>query len=59
MDALESYDGVLPFSEKASPEVIERELNMSKAAFKRAVGHLLKANKIQMNDHKIRINTEK
>lgn len=31
MDVLESYDGVLPFSEKASPEVIERELNMSKA----------------------------
>ena len=30
---LESYDGVLPFTEKASPEVIERELGISKAAF--------------------------
>lgn len=56
MEVLESYDGVLPFSEKASPEVIERELNMSKAAFKRAVGHLLKMKKIQVIDHKIRIN---
>lgn len=56
MDVLESYDGVLPFSEKASPEVIERELNMSKAAFKRAVGHLLKKKKIQVDAHKIRIN---
>lgn len=56
MEVLESYDGVLPFSEKASPEVIERELNMSKAAFKRAVGHLLKMKKIQVADHKIRIN---
>lgn len=56
MDALESYDGVLPFSEKASPEVIERELNMSKAAFKRAVGHLLKLKKIRIENHKIRIN---
>lgn len=56
MEVLESYDGVLPFSEKASPEVIERELNMSKAAFKRAVGHLLKMKKIQVIDHKIRLN---
>lgn len=59
MDVLESYDGVLPFSEKASPEVIERELNMSKAAFKRAVGHLLKMKKIQIEQHKIRMNVEK
>lgn len=59
MDVLESYDGVLPFSEKASPEVIERELNMSKAAFKRAVGHLLKTKKIQIEQHKIRIHVEK
>ncbi|WP_418751302.1 S1 RNA-binding domain-containing protein [Frisingicoccus sp.] len=58
MEVLESYDGVLPFSEKASPQVIERELNMSKAAFKRAVGHLLKMKKIQVEQHKIRINDE-
>ncbi len=58
MEVLESYDGVLPFSEKASPEVIERELNMSKAAFKRAVGHLLKMKKIQIEQHKIRIRAE-
>lgn len=56
MDVLESYDGVLPFSEKASPEVIERELNMSKAAFKRAVGHLLKLKKIRIENHKVRMN---
>lgn len=51
---LDSYDGVLPFTEKASPEVIERELSMSKAAFKRAVGRLLKQNKIEIKDGKIR-----
>lgn len=39
-------------------QVIERELNMSKAAFKRAVGHLLKMKKIQVEQHKIRINDE-
>ena len=51
---LDSYDGVLPFTEKASPEVIERELSMSKAAFKRAVGRLLKQKKIEIRDGKIR-----
>lgn len=56
MEVLESYDGVLPFTEKASPAVIERELNMSKAAFKRAVGHLLKNRKIVVDQSKIRIN---
>ena len=56
LEVLESYDGVLPFTEKASPAVIERELNMSKAAFKRAVGHLLKARKIIIDNGKIRIN---
>lgn len=51
---LEAYDGVLPFSEKASPEVIKRELNMSKASFKRAVGSLYKAHKIVLQNGKIR-----
>lgn len=59
MEVLESYDGVLPFTEKASPLVIERELNMSKAAFKRAVGHLLKTKKITIEQGKIRINIAK
>lgn len=58
MEVLESYEGVLPFSEKASAEVIERELNMSKAAFKRAVGRLFKSRKILIENHKIRKNTE-
>ncbi|MBR6222966.1 MAG: RNA-binding protein [Lachnospiraceae bacterium] len=51
---LDSYDGVLPFTEKASPEVIKRELSMSKAAFKRAVGGLYKKRKIALEGGKIR-----
>lgn len=54
LDLLKSYDGVLPFSEKASPEVIKRELNMSKAAFKRAVGKLYKEEQVSLQDGKIR-----
>ncbi len=54
MELIESYDGVLPFSEKASPEVIRRETGMSKNEFKRAVGNLLKNGKIDINDGIIR-----
>ncbi|MDO4942607.1 MAG: S1-like domain-containing RNA-binding protein [Lachnospiraceae bacterium] len=54
MSTIESYDGVLPFTDKASPAVIERELGLSKNAFKRAVGRLLKQGKIQINPHGIR-----
>jgi hypothetical protein len=45
---------VLPFTEKASPEVIKRETGLSKAAFKRAVGRLYKERKITLEDGKIR-----
>ena len=55
MKLLESYSGVLPFTEKATPQVIERETGMSKAAFKRAVGRLLKTGKIQITNGVIRV----
>lgn len=56
LELLESYAGVLPFSEKASPEVIKRETGLSKNAFKRAIGHLYKERKIDLSDGKIRLN---
>ena len=54
LEILDSYAGVLPFSEKASPEVIKRETGLSKNAFKRAVGHLYKERKVDLSDGKIR-----
>lgn len=55
MELLESYNGVLPFTEKASPEVIKRETGMSKNEFKRAVGHLYKQRRITIENDKIRL----
>ena len=54
MKVLEEYDGVLPFTDKASPEVIKREMSMSKNAFKRAAGHLLKEGCIEITEKSIR-----
>ena len=51
---LDSYDGVLPFTEKADPEVIKRETGMSKNEFKRAAGRLFKERKVQIQDGIIR-----
>lgn len=56
---LDQYQGVLPFTEKASPEVIKQETGMSKNEFKRAVGHLYKERKVIIQDGTIRRNEEK
>lgn len=56
LQIIDSFDGVLPFNDKASPEVIRRETQMSKNEFKRAVGHLLKAGKITITERAIRLN---
>lgn len=51
LEMLYEYAGVLPFTEKADPEVIKRECGLSKGAFKRAVGMLYKQKKIEIADN--------
>ena len=52
-EIIQEFEGELPFDDKASPEIIQREFGLSKNAFKRAVGHLLKEKKIEMKNGKI------
>ena len=47
---LASRKGRMPYSDKSSPEVIKDKFHISKAAFKRALGHLLKAGRIVEQD---------
>ena len=54
MEAIEEFSGVLPFTDKANPEVIKRELGLSKNAFKRGVGRLLKEGRIVITERAIR-----
>lgn len=51
----DSYEGSLPFSDKAPPEVIKYETGMSKNEFKRAVGRLLKEGKIIIGEKTIHL----
>lgn len=55
LDVIVSFDGALPFNDKANPEVIKREMQMSKNEFKKAVGHLLKSGKIEITEKSIRL----
>ncbi len=50
---LEDSKGVLPFTDKASPELIRERTGMSKNEFKRAVGRLLKENRIEIRPDSI------
>lgn len=47
MEKLGQGGGVLHLDDKSSPQDIARQLSMSKGAFKKAVGRLLKENKIK------------
>ena len=53
MKRMEEYGGKLPFTDKADPELIKQEFGLSKNAFKRAVGCLLKENKVIITEKSI------
>lgn len=55
LQVIREYDGVLPYGEKVSPEIIARDFGLSKNAFKRATGHLYKEGKIDITEKSITI----
>lgn len=55
LDALKENEGYLPLHDKSDPEDILRHLNMSKKAFKKAVGGLYKDKLILIEDEGIRL----
>lgn len=52
---MNQHNGLLPYTDKSDSKLIKLNLRMSKSAFKRAVGHLLKTNQIIMTEGKIRL----
>lgn len=55
MKRMEEYGGSLPFTDKADPDLIKKEFDLSKNAFKRAIGRLLKEGKIEIGEKSIEI----
>ena len=54
-ERIKAHGGELPFTDKADAEVIKKEFNMSKNAFKRAIGRLLKEKKVEITQKGIAI----
>lgn len=54
-DKLKENSGFLELNDKSSPDKIKDELNMSKKSFKKAVGRLLKENKIIFSNGGIKL----
>jgi len=50
LQLLQGRQGRMPYSDKTSPEIIRDVFQISKAAFKRALGHLLKEGRIEERD---------
>lgn len=46
LEYIQNHNNSIPFTDKSDPELIKKEVKMSKNAFKRAVGRLLKGDKI-------------
>lgn len=55
LEVIREYGGILPFTDKAEPDRIRQEFGMSKAAFKRALGRLLKQKKLEIKGEEIRL----
>jgi predicted RNA-binding protein (virulence factor B family) len=50
MELLTARGGKMPYSDDTSPEIIKEKFNISKAAFKRALGKLIKDNAVEQKD---------
>ncbi len=55
LDMLEEAGGFLPYHDKSSPEAIKAKFHMSKAAYKRAIGNLMKKRQITISEDGIRL----
>ncbi|MBM7552574.1 S1 RNA-binding domain-containing protein [Thalassobacillus pellis] len=58
MEYLEEAGGEIPFSDKSDPDDIRGTFHISKAAFKRALGKLMKENKVIQQDGKTIMTTK-
>jgi uncharacterized protein len=55
LDALKTNNGFLAFNDKSNPEAIKAQFNLSKNAFKRAIGRLFKNKQITIEEDGIHL----
>jgi len=55
LEFLKTNEGFMPFTDKSSPDIIERKFNMSKSTFKKTIGILYRQRKVTMEENGIRL----
>jgi hypothetical protein len=55
LNKLKNEDGFISLNDNSSPEVIKKELQMSKGSFKKAIGGLYKEKFINITDQGIKL----
>lgn len=50
LNILQGRDGKMPYGDDTQPNIIKAKFNISKAAFKRALGHLMKQGKVKQEN---------
>jgi len=55
LSALKAQDGFLELTDKSNPELIKRQIGLSKKAFKKAIGHLYKKKMITLSKSGIKL----
>ncbi len=56
VEFMENNGGKIDYTDKASPERIKTDFNMSKSEFKRAIGRLLKEKRLTIGENNIFLN---
>ena len=58
LDRLNRMGGILLLNDSSSPDIIKEQLNISKRAFKRALGKLLKEDRIRLTEKGIELSSK-
>jgi uncharacterized protein len=58
LDALKAHNGLLPLSDKSTPEAVAGLLRMSKKSFKKGIGGLYKEGLVDITPEGVRLRNE-
>ncbi|MFO0321437.1 MAG: S1 RNA-binding domain-containing protein [Bacteroidota bacterium] len=55
LEFLKANEGFMPFTDKSSPDIIERKFKMSKSTFKKTIGILYRQRKVSLEENGVKL----
>ena len=55
LEFLKANEGFMPFTDKSSPDIIERKFKMSKSTFKKTIGILYRQRKVSIEENGVKL----